>query len=753
MKTSLTFVILILLLNPCFGKVRGTTQTEFPTTGSVYETLTNLGSDTFFQIINEHKTSTESPKLNQEDWYEIGSLQMKSILPAGQQMGTQFYSPGATFIPFASQGSLIGASEAAIAKSPSWIRPKLSNVLLNLSPEKQTIWAGVINSAEDPYIDEIAFCVANSSIQYLNSSFAYPQLFVENAAKIYQISTELPYVQIINYGSSTSDPGYYSTTSYQKYNEDNQLVNIEVPRDIYYWYIVHPKLTDEIPAYIDPAIIENNSTHSNNITDPSAGHFWRSYLYEVQENDYPVLADTLRQVQTLFNQNGDANDAIHALQWWINQTMSFTSNAERPHQPVRIYRKHFGRCGEYADYTSAAARTALIPCTSILSMSTDHTWNEFWDEDWIMWEPVNGYINNPLVYEDGWGKVFGSVFEIRSDGYLQSVTGRYSSGLSTITLFVTDVNERPVDGARVILAFFEGGYKVDMVAFTDNNGLVTLPVGEGRSYFARIETSFGIYPPVAGTYSALAQDTVDGEDYYFQIGMDTAFPLPEVIELPIPQDDVQDWRFAIQYTVPDYYISGRVTWDDISTLGSYPVFYQEANGTGDVNMLLTDSDNVLFYQLMQYCDAYGYQFHSAAGEFEFDIPIGQDWYLFLDNSHRHGNAQYVEGLTVYQHYGVSVNDHYIPSKDLSINQIYPNPFNPSSAISFSLPRGGFTELAIYNIKGQKVKMLNSSVLAAGEHNMVWNGTDESGNKLASGIYFARLSQGTSSKTHKLILIK
>jgi transglutaminase-like putative cysteine protease len=73
--------------------------------------------------------------------------------------------------------------------------------------------------------------------------------------------------------------------------------------------------------------------------------------------------------------------------------MSFTSNNERPHQPVRIITKHFGRCGEYADLTAAVARLALIPCTSIISISTDHTWNEFWDENWVAWEPVNGYID------------------------------------------------------------------------------------------------------------------------------------------------------------------------------------------------------------------------------------------------------------------------------------------------------------------------------------------------------------------------
>ncbi|MDD2331374.1 MAG: transglutaminase domain-containing protein, partial [Candidatus Cloacimonetes bacterium] len=382
-------------------------------------------------------------------------MRISSILPAGQQIGTQFYSPNATYHDFSSFGALIAESITALNKAPNWLCYELRNILTQLSPEKQLVWAGLINSTQDPFVDEIAFCIAHSSVEYLSSDFALPELFTENAEVLYAIDSELSYVQIVDYGTSATDREFYSTTRYQKYNSAGDLVQMDVPRDIYYWYLVHPKLTDEIPAYIDPAIIENNSSHNNNISPPPTGVFWRSFLYEAQEENYPVLADTLRQIQTLFNHNGDTSDAIHAIGWWINNTMSFTSNSERPHQPVRIYRKHIGRCGEYADYTSAASRTALIPCNSILSMSTDHTWNEFWDEDWIMWEPVNGYINNPFVYENGWGKVFGSVFEIRSDGVLSSVTERYSEGLAHINICFTDENQTPIDGARVILAFYE----------------------------------------------------------------------------------------------------------------------------------------------------------------------------------------------------------------------------------------------------------------------------------------------------------
>jgi len=62
---------------------------------------------------------------------------------------------------------------------------------------------------------------------------------------------------------------------------------------------------------------------------------------------------------------------------------------------------------------------------------------------------------------------------------------------------VQDQQDEPVDGARVILAIQDGGMKPDMIGFTDNDGVVVFPVGEARSYYARVETSFGILPSPA----------------------------------------------------------------------------------------------------------------------------------------------------------------------------------------------------------------------------------------------------------------
>ena len=84
---------------------------------------------------------------------------------------------------------------------------------------------------------------------------------------------------------------------------------------------------------------------------------------------------------------------------------------------------------------------------------------------------------------------------------------------------------------------------------------------------------------------------------------------------------------------------------------------------------------------------------------------------------------------------------------------YPNPFNPSTTISYQLPEESKVELTIYNIKGQKVKTLISDQLPAGKHSVVWDGVDESGKAVASGVYFYKMKVGNYDSTKKMILLK
>ncbi len=99
-----------------------------------------------------------------------------------------------------------------------------------------------------------------------------------------------------------------------------------------------------------------------------------------------------------------------------------------------------------------------------------------------------------------------------------------------------------------------------------------------------------------------------------------------------------------------------------------------------------------------------------------------------------------------------VNSASVPEK-FELGQNYPNPFNPTTTISFGLPIEGKVNLKIFNIRGQLVKTLVDEVRQAGYHRAEWNGTDGSGNRVASGVYFYRLKFDDYTETRKMIMLK
>ena len=91
--------------------------------------------------------------------------------------------------------------------------------------------------------------------------------------------------------------------------------------------------------------------------------------------------------------------------------------------------------------------------------------------------------------------------------------------------------------------------------------------------------------------------------------------------------------------------------------------------------------------------------------------------------------------------------------DFTLSQNYPNPFNPTTTIRFGLPGAAQVELAIYNIVGQKVKLLVRGYYQAGDHEVEWQGTDDEGRPVASGVYFYRLTSEGVNETRKMLLLK
>ena len=89
----------------------------------------------------------------------------------------------------------------------------------------------------------------------------------------------------------------------------------------------------------------------------------------------------------------------------------------------------------------------------------------------------------------------------------------------------------------------------------------------------------------------------------------------------------------------------------------------------------------------------------------------------------------------------------------SLSQNYPNPFNPETVIKYALPEDCHVELTIYNILGQKVKTLINQYQNAGHKMVHWNGRDDKGNEIASGVYLYKMKTPKYSQTKKMILLR
>ncbi len=91
--------------------------------------------------------------------------------------------------------------------------------------------------------------------------------------------------------------------------------------------------------------------------------------------------------------------------------------------------------------------------------------------------------------------------------------------------------------------------------------------------------------------------------------------------------------------------------------------------------------------------------------------------------------------------------------DFNLSQNYPNPFNPTTEIQIAVPRVADAQLVVYNSAGQAVTKLVDGALAAGEHVVSWNGRNDAGQMVATGVYYYRFAAGDFVETKKMMLLK
>jgi hypothetical protein len=179
-------------------------------------------------------------------------------------------------------------------------------------------------------------------------------------------------------------------------------------------------------------------------------------------------------------------------------------------------------------------------------------------------------------------------------------------------------------------------------------------------------------------------------------------------------------------------------------------------------------------------DGYGAEPHLVSGELNYDFYI--TW-ISLNTSFGTLAAGGSEEITIYYDtHGMEIGDYGCVINILSdswfaeevetnltvvavgegddtitpatlITGICPKPFNPSTEIRFELAKNAFTELNVYNVRGQKVRTLLKEDIAAGEHKIIWDGRNNQNLNVGSGIYYLQLKSADTCLTRKMILMK
>jgi len=248
-------------------------------------------------------------------------------------------------------------------------------------------------------------------------------------------------------------------------------------------------------------------------------------------------------------------------------------------------------------------------------------------------------------------------------------------------------------------------------------------------------------------------------DIFFEVDMrpafaflavnDTIFNLagPHPFETSI--DSVYLSGSPSQGTTPDL----NWVWDNSNIPSVFKPLQMMDDGTGG-DQVAGDSVytlKVTFNAGAAKSPVYKYGFNLGDNEAGFGKNHKED--VSLDPGGRHRD-EFGETDTLYSkvYTAIDHNTNSVP-KDFELFQNYPNPFNPTTKIQFALVKSTKVKLLIYNVLGQKVRTLINGQIDAGVHTVVWDGRNDAGQSLGSGVYFYRVQTDKFSKTRKMILMK
>ncbi|MFO7895610.1 MAG: C25 family cysteine peptidase, partial [Candidatus Cloacimonadales bacterium] len=300
------------------------------------------------------------------------------------------------------------------------------------------------------------------------------------------------------------------------------------------------------------------------------------------------------------------------------------------------------------------------------------------------------------------------------------------------------------DCAWVDNIVFPGGSSIADIAFIQ--GSVDI---QGEADYENVTLRFGSFithpNPAGDYYLPVAPGTHDLEaslpEFLTQIEADLALTAGEIYNRDFTLVEVASLAVPTELTA-------EMSDDDIILNWNAPATREVVVGTNKkTGAKETVTRDLLGYNIYRDGHLAAEVSSSITTYSEIDIPGGIYEY-FVTALYSEGESLPSNTATTEQ---TSADDIIPLSTELQGN--YPNPFNPTTNISFSLHQASKVSLEIYNIKGQKVKNLVEREFAAGRHSVVWNGKDNNGRSVASGVYFYRMRAESFSALQKMMLIK
>lgn len=190
----------------------------------------------------------------------------------------------------------------------------------------------------------------------------------------------------------------------------------------------------------------------------------------------------------------------------------------------------------------------------------------------------------------------------------------------------------------------------------------------------------------------------------------------------------------------DYFVKLQWTTQSESGVSGFHIYRGGSNNISEAAMIspLIQASNSSDIHNYEYIDAELY----AAGVY----------YYWLSVENYDGSVDYHGPSTVIYSTTISPETPDMPLLN-GLSSIYPNPFNPSTTMSYDLIKDAEVELLIYNSRGQIVRRIAEGQKAAGNWKQVWNGLDDNGVYCATGVYYFKMTAGNQSFIKKAVLLK